>query len=70
MIEDRRVKIAIFCEPPRLDRLFSSFRSFYFVTFNTAGRQRNPRPNEIHEKFRSFAFAHSKNTMWQSGAMS
>lgn len=40
--------------PPRLDRLFSSVRPFYFVTFNTYKRRPILACAEINELFRSF----------------
>ncbi len=40
--------------PKRLERLFSSMRSFYFVTFNTRERRAILARPEIHEAFRSF----------------
>jgi putative transposase len=41
--------------PPRLDRLFSSVRPFYFVTFNTYKRRYILARTEIHGSFCSFA---------------
>ena len=40
--------------PVRLELLFSKLRLFYFVTFNTAGRQPMLARAEIHETFRAF----------------
>src|SRR3954452_22032982 len=40
--------------PPRLDRLFSSVRPFYFITFNTYKRRHILTRSEVHEPFRSF----------------
>jgi putative transposase len=40
--------------PPRLDRLFSSVRPFYFVTFNTHKRRRILARSEIHDSFCEF----------------
>jgi len=54
MIEDPE-KDSYFLRPRRLDRLFSTHRSFYFVTFNTSGRQPMLAQAEIHKTFRAFA---------------
>jgi REP element-mobilizing transposase RayT len=40
--------------PPRLERLFSSVRPFYFVTFNTYKRRPFLARPQIHERFRAF----------------
>ena len=40
--------------PPRLELLFSSVRSFYFVTFNTHQRLSLLARDDIHEAFHSF----------------
>ena len=40
--------------PPRLELLYSSVRSFYFVTFNTHKRLSLLARNEIHDVFNSF----------------
>ena len=40
--------------PPRLARLFSNLRPFYFVTFNTHARRKILACPEIHETFRAF----------------
>ena len=40
--------------PPRLELLFSSVRSFYFVTFNTHKRLSLLARDEIHDDFHSF----------------
>jgi REP element-mobilizing transposase RayT len=40
--------------PPRLELLFSSVRSFYFVTFNTHVRVSLLARDEIHDVFHSF----------------
>jgi putative transposase len=40
--------------PPRLGRLFSSVRPFYFITFNTYRRRSILARAEIDERFRSF----------------
>jgi REP element-mobilizing transposase RayT len=40
--------------PPRLERLFSSVRPFYFVAFNTYKRKSILARLEIHHSFRSF----------------
>jgi REP element-mobilizing transposase RayT len=40
--------------PPRLDRLFSSVRPFYFITFNTYRRRRILTRPEIHQSFLTF----------------
>ena len=40
--------------PPRLEILFSSVGSFYFVTFNTHNRLSLLARDDIHEVFRSF----------------
>jgi putative transposase len=40
--------------PPRLELLFSSVRSFYFVTFNTHQRLSLLARGEIHDVFNSF----------------
>ncbi|HEV2096445.1 MAG TPA: transposase [Chthoniobacterales bacterium] len=53
MIEDPR-KDSFFRRPLRLDRLFSSLRPFYFVTFNTSRRLPMLVRGEIHEAFRAF----------------
>lgn len=47
--------------PLRLESLFSKLRPFYFVTFNTTGRQRILARAEIHETFRAFAFRAHEN---------
>jgi len=41
--------------PPRLDRLFSSARPFYFVTFNTSERLAMLAKQEVHDTFRAFS---------------
>lgn len=41
--------------PPRLDRLSSSLRPFYFVTFNTYKRLPFLDRPEVHDVFRSFS---------------
>jgi REP element-mobilizing transposase RayT len=43
--------------PVRLDRLFANLSSFYFVTFNTAGRQPFLGQPEIDHVFREFCLA-------------
>jgi REP element-mobilizing transposase RayT len=40
--------------PPRLERLFSFVRPFYFVTLNTYKRRPLLARSEIHERFRAF----------------
>ena len=40
--------------PPRLGRLFTDVRPFYFVTFNTYGRSPLLARQEVHETFCSF----------------
>ena len=40
--------------PPRLDRLFSCVRPFYFITFNTYKRRRILTRREVRDAFRSF----------------
>ena len=42
--------------PPRLERLFASLRSFYFVTFNTYKRLPLLARPEIHDVFRDYCF--------------
>ncbi|MEP6821802.1 MAG: transposase [Chthoniobacterales bacterium] len=42
--------------PPRLERLFSSLRSFYFVTLNSYKRLPILARPEIHEYFRAYCF--------------
>ncbi len=54
MIEDPE-KDPFFRRPLRLDRLYSTHRPFYFVTFNTSGRGQMLARSEIHEAFRTFA---------------
>jgi putative transposase len=40
--------------PPRLGRVFSSVRPFYFVTFNTYQRRNVLARSEVHQSFRRF----------------
>jgi putative transposase len=41
--------------PPRLDRIFSGVRPFYFITFNTHQRAATLASPEVHACFRAFA---------------
>ncbi len=55
--------------PPRLERVFWSLRSFYFVTFNTYKRRPVLARPEIHKTFRNYA-ARAQDTTWRSDVMS
>jgi putative transposase len=49
--------------PPRLDRLFSSARPFYFVTFNTYKRLPILAESEIHRVFRRYCVRAQENNV-------
>ena len=49
--------------PPRLELLFSSMRSFYFVTFNTRERLSLLERDEVHDVFHSFCVRAEKHNI-------